>query len=79
MIVSQQRGHMIEFNHATKKWVYQDNGEPIQFERPCRKCGRYPTEEGYDACLGYIPGVDSACCGHGIPKNGVLKPNEEEE
>jgi hypothetical protein len=25
-----------------------------------------PTSEGYDACLGFIPGVESACCGHGV-------------
>ncbi len=25
-----------------------------------------PTPEGYDACLGKLPDVVYACCGHGI-------------
>ena len=34
----------------------------------------YPTKEGYDACLGYIEGAMSACCGHGVEK-GYVKWN----
>lgn len=30
----------------------------------CDACGITMTE-GPDACLGYIPGVSHACCGHG--------------
>lgn len=41
--------------------------------RPCKRCGRMPTKEGYDACLGYIKGAKSACCGHGIEKPYILK------
>ena len=33
---------------------------------PCTLCGRPPTEEGHDACLGEIPAAISACCGHGV-------------
>ncbi len=32
----------------------------------CIRCGEPPTSEGHDACLGYIPGIKSACCGHGV-------------
>jgi hypothetical protein len=37
------------------------------------KCGKMPTPEGYDACLGYIDGVISACCGHGVEKQILIK------
>jgi hypothetical protein len=32
---------------------------------PCPLCGMVRTREGYDACLGELPGVSNACCGHG--------------
>lgn len=32
----------------------------------CPKCKEPPTPEGYDACIGYVEGVTSACCGHGV-------------
>jgi hypothetical protein len=32
---------------------------------PCELCGQLPTPEGHDACLGTLPGVKFACCGHG--------------
>lgn len=35
-------------------------------DRPCIRCGNPPTPEGYDACLGHLEGVKSACCGHGV-------------
>lgn len=46
-------------------WRYADTGKPSNQPRPCVRCGRMPTPEGYDACLGYIPGALAACCGHG--------------
>jgi hypothetical protein len=35
--------------------------------RPCPRCKKLPTKEGHDACLGHIPGLKAACCGHGFP------------
>lgn len=53
-----------------KRWEYAD-GKPVGKDgkieyRPCPKCGGLPTEEGHDACLRKLPGVKSACCGHGV-------------
>lgn len=33
----------------------------------CAKCGKEPTEEGHDGCIGTLPEkeVMNACCGHG--------------
>jgi hypothetical protein len=49
-------------------WRYSDTDEPfdsVRDRRPCKRCGRGPTPEGDDACLGHIEGVKAACCGHG--------------
>ncbi len=57
------RGHTIVY---TGKWVYADNGKPADDSRACPRCARRPTAQGHDACLGHLPGVRSACCGHGV-------------
>jgi len=67
---SYQRGYETEY--VDGKWIYSDEKIPISIERPCKKCGEMPTPEGYDTCLGYIPGITSACCGHGIVKGFYL-------
>ena len=66
---SHSRGHEIEYNGD--KWVYKDDKSSISVERPCVWCGQMPTPEGYDACIGYIPGKHSVCCGHG-KKNPII-------
>ena len=33
--------------------------------RPCAKCGKYPNENGDDACISNLGKVMNACCGHG--------------
>lgn len=58
-----KRGHKIIYKNNI--WVYADTEEDIEKERPCIKCGKMPTKEGYDACLGYIKNATSVCCGHG--------------
>jgi hypothetical protein len=63
-------GYDAEWNGQT--WVWSDTGAPVdENPRLCPKCGRLPTPEGHDACLGRIPGVESACCGHGR-QNGYI-------
>ena len=46
-------------------WRYADTGEPASDNRACRRCGRKPSADGHDACLGTLADVTSACCGHG--------------
>lgn len=66
------RGHKIYWKDG--RWFYADDDSPYwldrfgkkRVERPCKRCGRMPTPEGYDACKGYIPGMSSVCCGHGV-------------
>jgi hypothetical protein len=42
---------------------------------PCAKCGKLPTKEGHDACLGTLPGVIDACCGHGVREAYIIFEN----
>jgi len=71
MISSYSRGHLCEY--LDNKWIYFEDKVPIGEEvRPCRRCGKMPTPEGYDACLGHISGITSACCGHGVGEGFAL-------
>lgn len=35
-------------------------------ERPCGHCGLTSEPDGPDICLGMLPRVHAACCGHGV-------------
>ncbi len=57
-------GHEIEF--VGGEFVFSDTGEPTAgSDRACGHCYKRSTVEGHDACLGTLPGVKNACCGHG--------------
>ena len=68
MIRSYNRGHttIVNYDGSEVTEVYEDTLIPVNRTRPCKRCGEPPTEEGYDACFGYIKGLKSACCGHGV-------------
>jgi hypothetical protein len=59
------RGH--EIVEIGDVWVYADTREPVADnpERPCGLCRLPNRDDGHDACLGEIPGLMNACCGHG--------------
>ena len=39
----------------------------------CKSCGlEYEPGEEPDPCLGTLPGVIEACCGHGDPRKGYV-------
>ncbi len=67
-ITSFIRGHEIVWSPKLKEWLYVDTKETYENDRKCIKCGKMPTSEGHDACLGELPGIEFACCGHGITK-----------
>lgn len=66
MITSYERGHEIVFDPLNGKWSSPESDN-------CKECGKPPTDEGYDACLGKIEGVKSACCGHGKTKPILMR------
>ena len=72
------RGHEVSYDWDTRRWTYAD-GVPTIVERPCVRCGRMPTPDGHDACLGVIPGASSACCGHGVVEGFVMSGSNSAE
>ena len=64
--VDSWRGHAM-FCDVHGQWRYTDTEQLVSehVERDCAQCGQASTIEGHDACLGELPGVVNACCGHG--------------
>jgi len=78
-IMKDERGHETEirddgkeyFCDTGKLWAWEKGAlGPYTPRRPCGHCGKHDTPEGHDACLGTLPGVINACCGHGNMENG---------
>lgn len=71
------RGHAISY--LGDAWVYDDTGRPVAEDpdRPCGHCGMANTPEGYDGCIGEIPGATNACCGHGDPGDAYVQYESE--
>ncbi len=68
------RGWLIEYKKDC--WIYLDTKQIISSNRSCKLCGRQPTVEGHDACLGTLSNVKSACCGHGRQDQTFLLENQ---
>lgn len=45
---------------------WNDTEQPVDYERPCKKCGKVIPKSTPDPCFGKLPFVRAACCGHGI-------------
>ncbi len=85
------KGHL--WVQTPKGPLWADNKEPLTQVRVCPRCQESSTKDKYDKCLGELPGVDAACCGHGVEEgyirfmNGVIirgyfttdKDEDEEE
>jgi hypothetical protein len=76
---STHRGHEIE-EAQPDVWVYSDTGDRVSDDpgRDCGACGLAQTEEGHDPCLGTLPGVMNACCGHGEPDAAYVQIGPDE-
>jgi len=56
------------------QWIYWDTKEPTMFNnRPCGYCGKERTKEDHDVCLGTLPGIRNACCGHVITEDAYVQ------
>lgn len=66
VVKGHHRGHTIFWDESTQNWYYAD-GTIVHYNdrKKCAHCEMPPTKEGYDYCLGHIPGAKFACCGHG--------------
>jgi len=79
---------MIYFTSEMNHWYFADledprgpkywdvDGEPMTKEQirdlRCCHCDCPRREDGKDPCLGELPGVKNACCGHGEPGKGYV-------
>lgn len=62
MITTACRGHLV-VSEGTD-WKYED-GVLFDDSRACVECNVMHEKDGPDPCLGWLDGVDFACCGHG--------------
>ncbi len=72
--ISKFRGYDIK--KVGNEFVFCDTGEPTietWHNRPCGHCKKHNTPEGHDGCLGTLPFVINACCGHGNYKEAYLQ------
>ena len=73
------RGHPTFWDEESKEWRFVDNNNIVWKEydtRPCKKCGRVfkgSNNGDPDPCLGDLPGVDNACCGHGVKEQAYIR------
>ena len=70
-------GHLVQYDWITGRYVYDDDGSIVKYpsKRPCPRCGQLTTVEGHDMCLGILPGVEFACCGHGYTDDAYVAFN----
>lgn len=71
MITTKIKGLHHKYFHESSqfiggKWVPM---EPLTFD--CPHCGKSTTAEN-DPCLGMLPGVVAACCGHGCREDAYI-------
>lgn len=71
------RGWVCYYDGTVWRWL--DSDEPITEDRPCRRCDYLPFDEGYDACLGCLPGIKLAYCGCGEEESFVIFWGNENE
>lgn len=64
-------GHRIISYRGSEEWFYADTGESTAESRACIKCNNFATKEGHDPCIVNLPGVQFACCGHGITEGYI--------
>lgn len=70
------RGNPIYLDASCGEWRFTDSNRPVRDchqDKPCGKCGQMPTAEGHDPCLGELPGVVNACCGHGRREEAYIQ------
>ena len=71
---SRWRGHLIEWRDG--QYIFCDTGESVEKTwrgRFCGRCSQPTPASGHDACLGTLPGVMNACCGHGEAEEAYVQ------
>ena len=60
------RGNLFLYDDEKDQAYNYDNNKKIDIPHTCRNCKKEMKEDEPDACIGKLPGVKYACCGHGI-------------
>jgi len=55
--------------------VTEEDYEILKRQQRCTWCGLRRLPNGHDPCLGTLPGVKFACCGHGHTEGYVMFRN----
>lgn len=73
MVESRWRGHLIEPKGLD--WIYSDTKEKVSENknRVCAHCEKQNVVGDYDPCLGKLPGLMNACCGHGVSESAYVQ------
>ena len=72
VVLDRWRGHPIVCSGSS--WFYSDTGGNVAdwTDRDCGHCGLDNTIDGHDHCIRDLPGVVSACCGHGSEREAYV-------
>lgn len=70
---STTRGNPIHFDESKQAWLVTETGEKLKdAELDCTVCKQPCPLKEPDPCLGELPGVRHACCGHGDPSQAYI-------
>lgn len=74
MIATRWRGHEIYYDEEKERWVFSEDDVPVSDDplRDCRHCNLH-LDDDVDPCLGRLPGVLNACCGHGRREEAYIQ------
>lgn len=69
-------GNKVIWDEVNSVYKYKEDGVEVNKEniKPCPVCKKLPADH-CDPCLGKLPGVINACCGHGLKKGYVKFEN----
>jgi len=71
-------GNKAKWDEEAKGFRYVEGKELLSEvgRKPCPKCGKNPDDYGgHDPCIANLPGVNRACCGHGVHKGEIFFEN----
>jgi len=75
-VSSHHRGHKVHALQDSRgvysDWRYADGAKIKDEERDCPRCGSSHDFKDHDHCIANLPGVEYACCGHGV-EDGYVK------
>lgn len=76
---SKFRGNAIYFDGEQYRYCSDNKPTAAHWkQRPCGHCHKPNRADEHDACLGELPGVINACCGHGTTQEAYIQFTDKE-